>query len=129
MRILIAALMLAGCAASENSPHYFRDFRTARIEMTARQVLNGPNKNAPQPVIVAFAECSTDYLLHYTSPEDKAVLDAWAQQKRSFSKAENDAYEARTRAAGAVTIGYNSFDALSGTCPDKVPLFKQYFKP
>lgn len=129
MRMLIAGLLLAGCAASQSSPYYFKDFRAARVEITSQQVLNGPNRDAPQAVIVAYAECTADYLLKYTRPEDKAVLDAWAQQKRTLSKAETDAYEARARAAGAVTIDYNSFDALAGTCPDKVPLFKQYFKP
>lgn len=130
MRTLIAvALLLTGCATSETSPKHWRDFRTARIEITTGQVMNGPNKDAPREVIIAFAECATDYLLKYTSQEDLAALDAWAQQKRSFSKAENDAYEARAHAAGAVTIGYDTFDALNNTCPSDVPSFKQYFKP
>jgi hypothetical protein len=124
MRILIAVLLLAGCASAQNPS--WPDFRTARTELSAQQILNGPNKSAPREAINAYALCTTDYLLHYTSPEDKAVLDAWAQGKRSFSKAENDAYESRTRAAGAVTIDYDTYDALNGTCPEQVPLFKKY---
>jgi hypothetical protein len=128
MKIWVVALLLSGCAAQE---HYadgnWVDYRAMMIEKIARSTMSGPGKDVPYSVVNAYAECATDYLLSYTSPEDKAMLDAYAQQKIALTQAESDAYEQRLKDAGAQVIAYTNVGPLAGTCPDKVPLFKQHF--
>jgi hypothetical protein len=128
MRPLIWILLLAGCAASpaqEYSPNYWTDYRGAQIETTARET-QAVYKSAPYSAVLAYAECSTDYALAQLTPEERAKLDAYVQHfDKPLSRAEYDTIRAKLKASG---IGdFSTLDRLAGTCPDKVPLFKQHF--
>ena len=130
MRILIAALMLAGCANAATAPvdwHYWVDFRAARVETTARATQEA-YRSAPYSVVNAYAECSTEYAISTLTPEEKAAANAWAQRDRELSRAEFDTIDGKLKAAGIGDFSNAALERLSGTCPDSIPLFKQYFR-
>jgi hypothetical protein len=54
---------------------------------------------------------------------ERARLDAWARREVVLTNGEMRDLDARLRQRLGGTM---DFDDLSGTCPDKVPLFKQH---
>lgn len=129
----LIALALVGCAPTAQrpayTPTYFVDYRASLVDAALKAAFSGPNRNAPWAVINGYAECSADFLVAGMSPADKARLDAYSRGEIMLTPEEGRAIERRISAAVGGPLTLKNLDRLNGTCPDKVPLFKQYFKP
>jgi hypothetical protein len=129
---LSVALILGACAGSSNQvalPQYYESYKLALMDEISHVIANGPYAATPGPVKLAYEECSADYVMSGFTEAERAKLDAFARQEITMTAAEGRAMEDRARARLGGNLSYDTLDRLSAICPDKVPLFKQHFKP
>lgn len=126
MRILIAALLLAGCV-SESTPVSIEYGRWASYHdmMVGLGKYAVKDKAAPESVKDAFAACFANYVDKFVLPDERPTLDAYArgEKEMTLGEATRMDQQIQSRAGGQITDA--RLGVLSDTCPNDVASFHQ----
>lgn len=130
MRIIVAALLLAGCVANAQvvPDRYFTTYQAMLSNQIWRAIEAGPYAAAPGNVKIAYADCSAAYVMSAMTPAEVARLDAYARHEITMTVGDLKEIERRAseRLGGPITA--ENMGRLGAVCPDQVAAFRQYFR-
>ncbi len=127
--VISAAALLAGCVTDStpiNRADTYDSYRDMVIADLSQTFAKAPNSSIPQPVQVAYENCSTDYALSFLTAEERARLDKWARGNEPMTAGELKDYQQRFQARAGGPLTYAGLDRLRAVCPGDVDSFKQY---